>query len=792
MSAAITGKASSAGVRQVELSIRGMTCAACAARVQKKLSALENVVASVNFATGKATVTLPASVPAARLVAAVEQAGYGAELARPAVAAGGPGDAGGAGAEAARVGYLRRRLIVALVFFVPLSDLSVLLSLFPWSRFAGWQWVLIACAVPVAGWAAWPFHAAALKNARHGAASMDTLVSLGIAAACGWSVYAMFVLDREQAGMSVRQLLLHASGGGIYLEVAASVTVFLLAGRWYEARARRDAGDAMRELAAAGAREASVLDGDGTERRVPAGQLRPGDRVVARPGEAIAADGVVEFGESAVDTSVMTGESVPAEVTEGGAVTAGTVVVSGRLIIRAAKTGQDTQLAHLIALVEHAQADKSRIQRLADRICGVFVPLVLAASALTLAGWLAAGSAAEPAVSAALAVLIIACPCALGLATPAALVVACGRGAQLGIFIKGYQALEASRSADTIVLDKTGTLTTGVMAVTGIQPAPGTSRAVLLRRLGGVEDASGHPVAAAVSAAARAELGSLPRASGFVSLPGLGARGMVDGEEVIAGREQLFRERGIAIPEDLAGQCARWEQQGRTVVLAGWGGQARGTVAVADTVKASAAAAVAALRGLGLRTVLLTGDSPAVARAVAADTGADEVIAGALPGQKVAVIQELQARGRRVAMAGDGVNDGPALAAADLGMALGTGTDVAISAADLILLRDDLGVIPDAIRLARATLATIRRNLAWAFGYNIAAIPLAAAGFLNPLIAGAAMAASSAFVVASSIRLRRFGTTGPPGRTGRAAGPALGPAATGGTEPHEEGLSCPG
>ena len=792
MSAAITGKASSAGVRQVELSIRGMTCAACAARVQKKLSALENVVASVNFATGKATVTLPASVPAARLVAAVEQAGYGAELARPPVAAGGPDDAGGAGAEAARVAYLRRRLIVALVFFVPLSDLSVLLSLFPWSRFPGWQWVLIACAVPVAGWAAWPFHAAALKNARHGAASMDTLVSLGIAAACGWSVYAMFVLDREQAGMSVRQLLLHASGGGIYLEVAASVTVFLLAGRWYEARARRDAGDAMRELAAAGAREASVLDADGTERRVPAGQLRPGDRVVARPGEAIAADGVVEFGESAVDTSVMTGESVPAEVTEGGAVTAGTVVVSGRLIIRAAKTGQDTQLAHLIALVEHAQAEKSRVQRLADRICGVFVPLVLAASALTLAGWLAAGSAAEPAVSAALAVLIIACPCALGLATPAALVVACGRGAQLGIFIKGYQALEASRSADTIVLDKTGTLTTGVMAVTGIQPAPGTSRAVLLRRLGGVEDASGHPVAAAVSAAARAELGSLPRASGFVSLPGLGARGMVDGEEVIAGREQLFRERGIAIPEDLAGQCARWEQQGRTVVLAGWGGQARGAVAVADTVKASAAAAVAALRGLGLRTVLLTGDSPAVARAVAAGIGADEVIAGALPGQKVAVIQELQARGRRVAMAGDGVNDGPALAAADLGMALGTGTDVAISAADLILLRDDLGVIPDAIRLARATLATIRRNLAWAFGYNIAAIPLAAAGFLNPLIAGAAMAASSAFVVASSIRLRRFGTTGPPGRTGRPAGPALGPAATGGTEPHEEGLSCPG
>jgi P-type Cu+ transporter len=664
---------------------------------------------------------------------------------------------GGAGADAERVADLRRRLVVALVFFVPLSDLSVLLSLFPWARFAGWQWVLIALAVPVAGWAAWPFHAAAVKNARHGVASMDTLVSLGITAACGWSVYAMFVLDRGQDRVGAWQLLRHASGGGIYLEVAASVTTFLLAGRWYEARARRDAGEAMRELAAAGAREASVLGGDGAERRVPAGRLRPGDRIVVRPGEVIAADGVVEFGESAVDTSVMTGESVPGEVGVGGAVTAGTVAVSGRLVVRAAKTGRDTQLAHLVALVEHAQAGKSGIQRLADRICGVFVPVVLAAAVLTLAGWLAAGSPAEPAVSAALAVLIIACPCALGLATPAALVVACGRGAQLGIFIKGYPALEASRSVDTVVLDKTGTVTTGTMAVTGVQLAAGVRREVLLRRLGGVEDASRHPVAVAVGAAARAELGGLPRADGFVSLPGLGALGVVDGIEVLAGREKLLRDRGLTIPADVAEPCAEWERAGRTVVLAGWDGQARGAVAVADTVKPSASAAVAALRGLGLRTVLLTGDSQAAAGAVAAEIGADEVIAGALPGDKVAVIRGQQARGRRVAMAGDGVNDGPALAAADLGLALGSGTDVAISAADLILLRDDLGVIPDAIRLARATLATIRRNLAWAFCYNLAAIPLAAAGFLDPLIAGAAMAASSAFVVASSVRLRRFG-----------------------------------
>ena len=758
-SAAVAGSAPLPGVTEVELSVLGMTCSACAARVEKKLSAIDGVTASVNVATERATITAPASVSVAQLVAAVEQAGYGAELALR----GGGADAGNpaAGADAARVAYLRRRLIVALVFFVPLSDVSVLLSLFPAYRFPGWQWVLIALAAPVAGWAAWPFHQAALKNARHGLASMDTLVSVGITAACGWSVYAMFVLDRGQAKVSARQLLLHGSGGGIYLEVAASVTTFLLAGRWYEARARRDAGDAMRELAAAGAAEASVLAADGTERRVPVSRLRPGDRFVVRPGETIAADGVVEFGESAVDTAMMTGEPVPADVGEGGTVTAGTVVVAGRLVVRASRTGDDTQLAHLIALVGRAQAAKSGVQRLADRICGVFVPVVLAASGLTLAGWLLAGGSAGRAFSAALAVLIIACPCALGLATPAALVVACGRGAQLGIFIKGYQALEASRSVDTVLLDKTGTVTTGEMTVAAVQPAAGTGRGVLLRRMGAVEHASGHPVAAAISSFALAEAGTLPQAGGFRALPGLGACGIVDGGEVTVGREQLFRDRGVTIPDDLAGCCARWEQAGRTVVLAGWDGQARGVVAVADTVKPSAAAAVAGLRGLGLRTVLLTGDSPAAAAAIAGEIGVDEVIAGALPDQKVAVIRDLQAQGKRVAMVGDGVNDGPALAAADLGLALGSGTDVAISAADMLLLRDDLSVVPDAIRLARATLAVIRRNLAWAFGYNIAAIPLAAAGYLNPLIAGAAMAASSVFVVASSVRLRRFAGTGP-------------------------------
>ena len=756
--AEVTGETSLAA-REVELSIRGMTCAACAARVEKKLSALTDVVASVNFATEKAIVTAPPSVHVDRLIEAVEQAGYAAE---PTAPAHDPAAAGGPGPDVARVAYLRRRLIVALVFFVPLSDLSVLLSLFPAYRFSGWQWVLVALAAPVAGWAAWPFHAAALKNARHGAVSMDTLVSLGITAACGWSVYAMFVLDRGQARVSARQLLIHASGGGIYLEVAASVTTFLLAGRWYEARARRNAGDAMRNLAAAGAKDACVLDADGTERRIPVAQLRTGDRFTVRPGEVIAADGVVEFGESAVDTRMMTGESVPAEVAVGGLVTAGTAVVSGRLVVAATRTGDDTQLAHLIALVDRAQAGKSSAQRLADRICGVFVPAVLAAAALTLGGWLLAGAGAERGFSAALAVLIIACPCALGLATPAALVVACGRGAQMGIFIKGYQALEASRSVDTVLLDKTGTITTGVMAVTGVRPAEVTSRELLLRLMGAVEDASGHPVAVAISTYARAELGSLPQAAGFAALPGLGACGSVDRQEVVVGREKLLRDRELVIPENLASACAAWQEAGRTVVLAGWDGHVRGAVAVADTVKPSAAAAVAGLRRLGLRTVLLTGDSEIVARAIAAESGVDDVIAGALPDDKATVVRELQAQGRRVAMAGDGINDGPALATADLGLALGSGTDVAISAADLILLRDDLSVVPDAISLARATLAVIRRNLAWAFGYNIAAIPLAAAGFLNPLIAGAAMAASSAFVVASSVRLRRFGQTASP------------------------------
>jgi P-type Cu+ transporter len=778
----VTGNPSAPQSRELELSINGMTCAACAARVQGKLEGITGVTASVNIATEKAWVFAPLSVSVEALIRAVQEAGYDAGLSGSVDSATGLGE--DTAAEAARVAYLRRRLIVALVFFVPLSDLSVQLSLFPAFRFPGWQWVLVALTIPVAGWAAWPFHAAALRAARHRTTSMDTLVSLGILAACGWSAYAMFVLDPRQPGVSARELLVHFSGGGIYLEVAASVTTFLLAGRWYEARARRDAGDAMRELASAQASDASLLEADGTERRVPVARLRPGDRFVTRPGEVIAADGVVEFGASAVDVSMMTGESVPAEAAGGAMVTAGTTVLSGRLVIRATKTGDDTQLARLVALVGRAQADKSAAQRLADRICGVFVPVVLIAAAATLAGWLLAGSPAERAVSAAIAVLIIACPCALGLATPAALVVACGRGAQLGIFIKGYQALETSRDVDTVLLDKTGTITTGVMSVVEVLPWGGHTREQLLRNLGAIEDASAHPIAVAIARLGRGELGSLPAASGFEALSGLGVRGTVAGTDVLAGQLQLLRDHGVEIPAVLAERCAEWESAGRTVVLASFDRQVGGAVAMADTLKPTATTAVAELRAMGLRTVLVTGDSLAAAAVVGALAGVDEVIARTRPETKVGVVRRFQEQGRRVAMAGDGVNDGPALAAADLGLALGSGTDVAISAADIILLRDDLTVLPEAISLARVTLRVIRRNLAWAFGYNVAALPLAAAGLLDPLIAGAAMAASSAFVVANSVRLQRLSLTG-------SSPPGVRPIASGG-ELTEEAVTCQG
>jgi len=755
-----------AGPRDVELAIEGMTCAACAVRIERKLTRLGDVQATVNYATGTARVTAPSGLPTGELIAAVVRAGYKATAPASEVEPAEDAEAGypGSGdaeqpvvtADARHAAYLKRRLIVSLVLFIPLTDLSLMLSLLPSLRFPGWQWLLIGCAAPVALWCAWPFHRAALKNARHGSTTMDTLVSLGIIAACGWSVYAMFTLDRGGAGGTLWQRLAHNSGGGIYLETAATVTTFLLAGRLYEARARRIAARAMRDLAAAAARDVCLLEPDGTERRVPATRLRRGDRFVVRPGETIAADGEVEFGQTAVDRSMMTGESVPGEAVAGDSVTGGTVVLTGRLVVRAVNVGRDTQLAQLVTLVEQAQAQKAAIQRVADRICGVFVPAVLACAVATLTGWLLAWSPAEHAFSAGLAVLIIACPCALGLATPAALVAACGRGASNGIFVKEYQALESSRAIDVVVLDKTGTVTTGRMELAGLRTADGVTRAALLRYAGAVEDASEHAVAAAITAAARQETGPLPLADAFRALPGLGARGTVDGHEVVIGRDRLLAEHGMTADAELAGQCRAWEQAGRTCVLVGWDGRVRGAIAVADTVKPSAAAAVSELRALGLHPVLLTGDSEATARAVAAAAGIDEVIAGTLPTGKAAVIDGLRARGHRVAMVGDGINDGPALAAANLGLALGSGTDVAICAADVILLRDDLRCVPDAIRLARATFATIRHNLIWAFGYNVAAIPLAALGLLNPIIAAAAMTLSSVFVVANSLRLQRY------------------------------------
>ena len=790
-----------AGPGLVDVKVRGMTCASCAARVEKKLNAIENVVATVNLATEKATISRPGEVPVERLIAAIEQAGYEAEVVGPlrlaGTVAGQPGSARRVAASTDPAAYLKRRLVVAAVFYVPLTDLSLLLSLFPAYRFTGWQWLLIALAAPVAGWAAWPFHRAALRNARHGGVSMDSLASLGITAACGWSLYAMFALASRPVPASALDELLHASGGGIYLEVAASVTTFLLAGRFYEARARRSAGEAMRELAATGAKDACVLADDGSEHLVPVTKLRPGQRFVVRPGERIAADGVVLFGQSAVDRGMMTGEPVPADVGAGDAVMAGTVTVSGRLIVQAAKVGEDTQLAQLIAVVDRAQAGKASVQRIADRISGVFVPSVLALAAMTLAGWLVAGRQAEQAVSAALAVLIIACPCALGLATPAALMVACGRGAELGIFIKGYRALESSRLADTVVLDKTGTVTAGIMTVLAVGVASGVSRAELLLRAGAVEQASEHPVAVAVSALARSAAGPLPQAQSFESLPGLGARGKVDGRDVLVGRPRLMAECGLATPASLAEDAARWERLGCAVIMVGWDNAVTGGFAVGDSIKPSAGRAVSDLRALGLATVLLSGDAEAPTQAVAEALGIEEVVAGALPDAKIAFVAGLRAQGRSVAMVGDGVNDGPALAVADLALALGTGTDVAMSAADMILMRDDLGAVPEAIRLARATMRTIKQNLGWAFGYNIAALPLAAAGLCNPLIAAATMAFSSAFVVGNSVRLRRFGVERRSWRTlaawtdhGKSAGNLAGQQPSSRNSRHETNLSA--
>ncbi|MGJ7908581.1 heavy metal translocating P-type ATPase [Actinopolyspora sp. H202] len=736
--------------RSVELAVSGMTCAACANRVERKLNKLDGVQASVNYAAARASVTAPAGAADELLTETVTKAGYEAEVLRPAEES--PDDSRD------RLRELWRRLVVSVVLFVPLADLAILFTVLPEARFPGWQWLIIVLALPVAGWAAWPFHRAALRNARHGASSMDTLVSIGITAASVWSLYAMFAPSGAPTDASELWLLLHTDGAA-YLEVAAGVTTFVLAGRYFEAKAQRRAGGALRALARLGAKTALVQDEDGTQREAPVERLRVGDRFVTRPGGTIATDGRVVRGGAAVDRSSMTGESVPTEVVEGDEVTGGTTVTTGWLLTEATRVGRDTQLAGMMRLVEQAQSGKAAVQRLADRISAYFVPAVLGLAVLTLLGWLLLGGSAERSFTAALSVLVIACPCALGLATPTALMAASGRGAQLGIFLKGYQALESTRTVDTVVFDKTGTVTTGSMTLGEVYCVAGVRRYEVLRLVGGLEHASEHAVAAAITSAARAELGEgveLPAVDGFGNDPGLGAHGEVDGHHVSAGRAKLFTDNGITVPEDVRQRHAEWQRQGRTTVLVALDGVVVAVLGLADTVKPSAPAAVAELRRLGMRTVLLTGDNEATARSVAEEVGIGEVVADVLPDQKVEAIEGLRTEGRRVAMVGDGVNDAPALATAELGLAVGAGTDVAISAADLILVREELTAVPDSVKLARRTLGTIRGNLVWAFGYNLAAVPLAVCGLLNPLIAGAAMALSSAFVVSNSLRLRRF------------------------------------
>ena len=707
---------------RIELPIEGMTCAACAGRVERSLNDLDGVSATVNFATERATVEIePGAARRDDLARAVERAGYRAGL---------PADAGDATAR------LLRRLAVSAALTLPVLALSMIPAL----QFDGWEWVALALATPVVLWGAWPFHRAAWAGARHGTATMDTLISLGVSAAWLWSVYALLFDGSED----------------IYFEVASGITVAILAGRYLEASTRRRAGAAVAALLELGAKDVAVLGEDGVEHRVPIEALRPGDRFVVRPGEKVATDGIVEAGASAVDESLLTGESVPVEKQPGDEVAGATINAGGRLVVRATKVGADTALAQIARLVAEAQSGKAPVQRLADRVSAVFVPVVIALALATLAGWLIAGEDSSAAFSAAVAVLIIACPCALGLATPTALLVGTGRGAQLGILIRGPEILESTRRVDTLVLDKTGTLTTGRMSVVDVAPSAGTTRAELLRTAGALEDASEHPIARAIARAAREEGGQLPPVEAFANREGHGVEGMVEGRGVQVGRPALIAEWGLATPGELEAARRRAEEQGRTAVVAAWDGAVRGVIAVADTLKDSSPEAVAAFRELGLEPILLTGDNEATARAVAADAGVERVIAEVVPSQKADVIRGLQAEGRVVAMAGDGVNDSPALAQADLGLAVGTGTDVAIEASDLTLVSGDLRAAADAIRLSRATLRTIKQNLGWAFGYNLAALPLAAAGLLNPLIAALAMALSSVSVVGNALRLRRF------------------------------------
>jgi Cu+-exporting ATPase len=729
-----------------------MTCASCAARIERTLNKLDGVHATVNYATEKARVEYPPGVSADDIVDVVRATGYTAELPAPAVKSHQSGADQSTEADPAR--SLRQRLVGSAVLAVPV----IVLAMVPPWQFTNWQWLSLALAAPVVVWGAWPFHRATWTNLRHGAATMDTLISLGVGAAFLWSVYALFFGTAGQPGMRDHFTLTAGNMNGaatIYLEVAAGVTTFILAGRYFEARAKRRAGAALRALLELGAKDVAVLR-DGHETRIPVDQLRVGETFVVRPGEKIATDGVIIDGTSAVDASMLTGESMPVEVRPGDTVVGATVNAGGRLVIRATRIGADTQLAQMGALVEQAQNGKAAVQRLADRISGVFVPIVIAIALGTLIVWLATGFGATAAFTAAVAVLIIACPCALGLATPTALLVGTGRGAQLGILIKGPEVLESTRRVDTVVLDKTGTVTTGRMTLLDVHAAAGIDEDDVLWLAGAVEHASEHPIGKAVATAARDRLGDLPDVADFRNVDGLGVHAIVDEHAVLVGRAELLAQWSIPLTDELQRAKDNAEALGRTAVAVAWDGASRGVLVVADLVKPTSAKAITELRALGLRPVLLTGDNAAVAHAVAAEVGIDEVIAGVLPQDKVNAIKQLQAGGRVVAMVGDGVNDAAALAQADLGLAMGTGTDAAIEASDLTLVRGDLRAAVDAIRLSRRTLATIKGNLFWAFAYNIAALPLAALGLLNPMIAGAAMALSSVFVVSNSLRLRRF------------------------------------
>ncbi|MFF3289307.1 heavy metal translocating P-type ATPase [Streptomyces sp. NPDC003023] len=740
--------------RSVELAIGGMTCASCAARIEKKLNRMDGVEATVNYATEKAKVSFAGDVAVADLIATVEATGYtAAEPAPPP-----PPSSQQAGEEPAAeddgLTPLRQRLVTAVVLAVPV----IAMAMIPALQIEYWQWLSLTLAAPVVTYAAWPFHRAAWTNAKHGAATMDTLISVGTSAAFLWSLWALFFGTAGTPGMThpFEFTIARSDGAGnIYLEAAAGVTAFILAGRYFEARSKRKAGAALKALLELGAKEVTVLR-DGRQETIPTADLQVGDRFLVRPGEKIATDGTVVEGSSAVDASMLTGESVPVEVSTGDSVTGATLNAGGRLVVEATRVGADTQLARMAKLVEDAQNGKAAAQRLADKISAVFVPVVIALALGTLGFWLGNGSGLTAAFTAAVAVLIIACPCALGLATPTALMVGTGRGAQLGILIKGPEVLETTRKVDTIVLDKTGTVTTGRMTLLAVHTTDSTTETEVLRLAGALEHASEHPIAQAVATGAADKVGTLPTPEDFANIPGLGVQGVVDGHAVLVGREKLLQDWAMELPAHLARAKHDAEAAGRTAIAVAWDGEARAVLEVADAVKDTSPEAIRRLRALGLTPILLTGDNEAVAKSVAAEVGIDEVIAEVMPEDKVSVVKRLQAEGRSVAMVGDGVNDAAALAQADLGLAMGTGTDAAIEAGDLTLVRGDLNAAADAIRLSRKTLGTIRSNLFWAFAYNVAALPLAAAGLLNPMIAGAAMAFSSVFVVGNSLRLRGF------------------------------------